>query len=500
MGIKLTPIPQIPDREPTNHETLLLQLLRERDECIQQLSDANARLADEIINSVLEPFRKHLVNLERYRKEYRKQVDKQYPLDKTLVQDLKDWGRQVLGLQDEDIEQIEQDINAKKEAEHQHQQEAQQQKQEEYNDKLKQYKQKFSKAVEQEYPLSNSARNQINILQQSPGMRTEDIKRIEQPILATKYQEKLKEKERQGQHGQVSTSQPLVTPVATPNATTTSSSSSSQNKSSTPQPKLPPASSTTTPAEDNSNLRSSPQKTRILVGSGIAAALALALTFSWSSRTPQSEPNLNPPPTVSEQESPATSPHMTAEDFFDRGLDKRKKGDNQGAIEDYTKAIELNPDYATAYYNRGIAHSDLKEYQQAIADYTESIRLKNPELWVPYNGRGIAHSDLKEYQKAIADYSKAIELNPDYATAYYNRGIAHSDLKEYQKAIADYSKVIELNPDYANAYYNRGNTHKSLKDNQAVVNDYKKAANLYKQQGKTDDYQDAINQIKKLEK
>ncbi len=37
MGVKLTPIPQIPDREPTAHETLLLQLLRERDECIQQL-------------------------------------------------------------------------------------------------------------------------------------------------------------------------------------------------------------------------------------------------------------------------------------------------------------------------------------------------------------------------------------------------------------------------------------------------------------------------------
>ena len=149
--------------------------------------------ADEIINSVLEPFRKHLVNLEHYREEYRKQVDKQYPLDKTLVQDLKDWGRQVLGLQDQDIAQIEQDINAKKEAEHQHQQEAQQQKQEEYNNKLKQYQQEFLKAVEQEYPLSNSARNQINILQQSLGIRTEDIRRIEQPILAAKYQEKLPE-------------------------------------------------------------------------------------------------------------------------------------------------------------------------------------------------------------------------------------------------------------------------------------------------------------------
>ena len=54
-----------------------------------------------------------------------------------------------------------------------------------------------------------------------------------------------------------------------------------------------------------------------------------------------------------------------------------------------TKAIELNPNYAKAYYNRGIAKFDLQDYKGAIADYT-----------------------------------KAIELNPNYAKAYYNRGIA----------------------------------------------------------------------------
>lgn len=163
----------------------------------QQEFNLTDEKADDIINSVLEPFRRHLVNLERYQKNYQNQVEKQYPLDKTLAQDLKDWGEQVLDLQDEEIEKIEQDINAKKEAEHQHQQEAQQQKQEEYNSKLKKYKQKFLQVVEQEYPLSKHTRNQINIEQQSFGLRDIDIKRIEQNILAAKYQEKLKDKHRQ---------------------------------------------------------------------------------------------------------------------------------------------------------------------------------------------------------------------------------------------------------------------------------------------------------------
>ena len=57
MSVKLTPIPQLPDREPTDHETLLLQLLRERDECIQQLSDENARLKGEKGRPKIKPSR-----------------------------------------------------------------------------------------------------------------------------------------------------------------------------------------------------------------------------------------------------------------------------------------------------------------------------------------------------------------------------------------------------------------------------------------------------------
>ena len=98
----------------------------------QQELNLTDEKADEIIKSVLEPFRRHLNNLEHYRENYRQQVSKQYPLNNTLIEDLKDWGQLVLGLEDQDIEQIEQDINIKKEAEDQHRQEVQQQKPQEY--------------------------------------------------------------------------------------------------------------------------------------------------------------------------------------------------------------------------------------------------------------------------------------------------------------------------------------------------------------------------------
>ena len=152
------------------------------------------RRAEEIIDSVIRPYQVYSDNLEKYKEHYRQQADRQYPLDKTLAQDLKDWGKHVLGLQSEDLDKIEQDIKAEKTVKQQNQQETQQKEQEEYSHKLKQYQQEFLQAVEQEYPLSNSAREQINIRQQFLGLKDEDIQRIEQPILAAKYQDELKEK------------------------------------------------------------------------------------------------------------------------------------------------------------------------------------------------------------------------------------------------------------------------------------------------------------------
>ncbi|MDJ0742045.1 MAG: caspase family protein [Xenococcaceae cyanobacterium MO_167.B27] len=157
--------------------------------------------SDEIVNEVLAPYRKRIENIKLYKQAFTEAVKQNYPLSERLLNELQDL-EDVLGLEDKDIAEVKEPILAKKEAEYQHQQELQQQEQEEYENKLQQYEQEFLKAVEREYPLSENTRNQINILQQSLGIRDEDIKQIEQPILAAKYQEKLKEEERQRQKEQ----------------------------------------------------------------------------------------------------------------------------------------------------------------------------------------------------------------------------------------------------------------------------------------------------------
>ncbi len=188
-----------------------------------------------------------------------------------------------------------------------------------------------------------------------------------------------------------------------------------------------------------------------------------------------------------------------ADAYNNRGLAKSDLGDYQGAIADYNQAIKIKPDYALAYLYRGIAKSNLGDKQGAIADYNQAIKIK-PDYADAYYNRGIAKSNLGDKQGAIADYNQAIKIKPDYALAYLNRGVAKSDLGDKQGAIADYNQAINIKPDYALAYNNRGIAKKNLGDKQGAIADYNQAAQLYAQQNKMVDYQDALNQVKNLEK
>ena len=61
--------------------------------------------------------------------------------------------------------------------------------------------------------------------------------------------------------------------------------------------------------------------------------------------------------------------------YFDSAKIKYDRVDYTGAIADLDKAIELDPNYALAYTNRGLAKAHLKQYSEAIADYDKAIEL-----------------------------------------------------------------------------------------------------------------------------
>jgi len=157
--------------------------------------------------------------------------------------------------------------------------------------------------------------------------------------------------------------------------------------------------------------------------------------------------------------------------YTNRGTAYSVQGNFGQALEDYSKAININPKFALAYSNRGVALKALGDYAGAIEDYTTAISL-NPSYAQAYNNRGAAFCSKGEYNRAIEDYSRAVSLNPSYAQAYNNRGVAFCYKGEYDRAIQDYTRAISLNQRYTEVYYNRGLAHYYKKDYDRAIDDY----------------------------
>ncbi|GAH96835.1 unnamed protein product, partial [marine sediment metagenome] len=71
----------------------------------------------------------------------------------------------------------------------------------------------------------------------------------------------------------------------------------------------------------------------------------------------------------------------------------------------------------------------LAEYPKAFADFAKAIQL-NPKYANAYYNRGIAYGELRQHTKAVSDYTRAIELDPKYTEAYYNRGVQYVHLRK----------------------------------------------------------------------
>ena len=118
-------------------------------------------------------------------------------------------------------------------------------------------------------------------------------------------------------------------------------------------------------------------------------------------------------------------------------------GDLQGAIALCTRAIELNPDNATAYSIRGVIYYRLGDFNSAIADLNRAIAL-NPNEFKNFYNRGLAHVKLNDFRKAADDFSGAIQLNSNDADSYYNRAVCRQRLGDYYGSQEDLNRARAL--------------------------------------------------------
>jgi tetratricopeptide (TPR) repeat protein len=154
-----------------------------------------------------------------------------------------------------------------------------------------------------------------------------------------------------------------------------------------------------------------------------------------------------------------------ADAYFARAIDHMLVQDFAEAIEDYTKATELRPSFAMAYFNRAVVR-----YKQL--EYTLSHTPTSAEPDKLPAGTPTPH------ELVVRDYDMAIRLNPGFVYAYFNRGNLFCLQRDYRAAIQDYSEAILRDPDFAEAYFNRGLARLSQGDANSGIADLSKAGEL----------------------
>jgi len=156
-------------------------------------------------------------------------------------------------------------------------------------------------------------------------------------------------------------------------------------------------------------MKSRLRKLGLIVLSGLTIAVLFLALFAVAllSSPAVDQQCLRPSRPVAVYPQAATTP----DEAWKRGDEAYDGGNCKQAIEAYTHAIALNPDYAEAYNNRAYTYMRMQNYAPALMDLDQALRIRPDYVHALMN-----RADIRNYyfeqdrRKAIADYDHILRL------------------------------------------------------------------------------------------
>jgi tetratricopeptide (TPR) repeat protein len=139
----------------------------------------------------------------------------------------------------------------------------------------------------------------------------------------------------------------------------------------------------------------------------------------------------------------------SAADYAKQGYDWAMKGQYDRAIADYNEAIRIDPDFAFAYCNRGLARGNKREYDRAIADFEQAIRL-DPNYANAYNDLArlqatCPDAHFRDGHMAFVNASRGYQLSGGKDARFIDTlAAAYAESDDFKKAKEWQVKAIEL--------------------------------------------------------
>jgi len=103
-----------------------------------------------------------------------------------------------------------------------------------------------------------------------------------------------------------------------------------------------------------------------------------------------------------------------AEKHFWQGIEFLKQKDQEAAMKEFSTAIEIDPDYSLAYYNRALIYYRNGDFGSSLSEYNKAIELDPNNPYWTYE-RGFLHLQLGYREKAINDLERSLELGLSFS-------------------------------------------------------------------------------------
>jgi TolA-binding protein len=131
--------------------------------------------------------------------------------------------------------------------------------------------------------------------------------------------------------------------------------------------------------------------------------------------------------------------------FNNLGVTSFHSGALEKAKEQFSRALELDPEFAEVYNNLGLVYTESGEESKATEAFEKATAL-NPDMAAAYSNLGYLFHKRGRYERAIEMYNEALGRSANSSSAYTNLGNAYFKLGKYEDARKAWEKALEIDP------------------------------------------------------
>ena len=200
---------------------------------------------------------------------------------------------------------------------------------------------------------------------------------------------------------------------------------------------------------------------KLILAAVVVACLTLTLGcgLSGNSSFADEAPSAAPSPVVNSTDPPVAGESKpqdfgnVAQTYVAKGSENYLNNKDQEAVEAFTQAIRLDPDYAEAYYKLGLAYGALGRKKEATGAYEKAVKAyervtrRTPQDAEAHLHMGRANGKLGDYDEAIKAYKRAVQLKKEDSDMHYELGLAYGKVARYKEAVETLRRAVGLDPE-----------------------------------------------------